>query len=260
MSEGSSTELPSIGGKRMMGFSDSITTNAGSLFIPRIDNSTAKNMRVALYDATGAKALVVLEDTAHTSGDAGVPVFAVRRDAHTTLVDTTGDYAPLQVDANGFLKAGIFDSASGSSISRNVPSSDAANLGGNAGIQTGGVVYGMVGTSAFDRLRTPNVFKIVSAVSITAATGTTIWDPAAGKKVRLMGYCFSVSAAASLRFYTGSGTALTNEIFRSPLLAAAGVWGDDLGNGILASAADHNLNLDVSANATVTGTVWGVEE
>lgn len=44
------------------------------------------------------------EDTAHTTGDFGIMPFAVRRDADTSLVDTDGDYAPLQVDANGALK------------------------------------------------------------------------------------------------------------------------------------------------------------
>jgi hypothetical protein len=45
-----------------------------------------------------------LEDSAHSSGDAGLHVLAVRRDADTSLVDTDGDYAPLQVDENGRLK------------------------------------------------------------------------------------------------------------------------------------------------------------
>lgn len=47
------------------------------------------------------------EDTAHVSGDTGTLSLAVRRDANTTLVDTTGDYAPLQVDASGSLKVAI---------------------------------------------------------------------------------------------------------------------------------------------------------
>lgn len=44
------------------------------------------------------------EDVAHTTGERGVMALAVRRDADTTLVDTDGDYAPLQVDAAGALK------------------------------------------------------------------------------------------------------------------------------------------------------------
>lgn len=44
------------------------------------------------------------EDAAHTSGDSGQFILAVRNDANSSLVDTDGDYAPLQVDADGRLK------------------------------------------------------------------------------------------------------------------------------------------------------------
>lgn len=44
------------------------------------------------------------EDSAHSSGDTGNFILAVRRDADTSMVDTDGDYAPLQVDENGRLK------------------------------------------------------------------------------------------------------------------------------------------------------------
>lgn len=43
------------------------------------------------------------EDSAHGSGDTGEFVLAVRNDTLGSLVDTDGDYAPLQVDANGAL-------------------------------------------------------------------------------------------------------------------------------------------------------------
>lgn len=44
------------------------------------------------------------EDSAHVSGDIGKFMLAVRNDADVSLVSTDGDYAPLQVDANGRLK------------------------------------------------------------------------------------------------------------------------------------------------------------
>lgn len=53
------------------------------------------------------------EDAAHTSGDLGIMSLAVRRDANTSLVDTDGDYAPLQVDATGSLKVSIISGGSG---------------------------------------------------------------------------------------------------------------------------------------------------
>lgn len=45
-----------------------------------------------------------LEDSAHSSGDAGLFMMAVRNDTEGSLVDTDGDYAPLQVDASGRLR------------------------------------------------------------------------------------------------------------------------------------------------------------
>lgn len=44
------------------------------------------------------------EDSAHVSGDVGSFMLAVRADVDGSLVSADGDYAPLQVDANGRLK------------------------------------------------------------------------------------------------------------------------------------------------------------
>ena len=53
---------------------------------------------------TATDAANYAEDSAHTSGDIGKFMLAVRNDADTSLVSANGDYAPLQVDENGFLK------------------------------------------------------------------------------------------------------------------------------------------------------------
>lgn len=56
--------------------------------------------------------LVHLEDAAHVSGDAGMMPLAVRNDVAGTLAGTDGDYAPLQVDADGNLRVtGSFNSS-----------------------------------------------------------------------------------------------------------------------------------------------------
>lgn len=52
----------------------------------------------------GATSTVKLEDGAHTTGDAGTFILAVRNDANTSLTDTTGDYSPIAVDAAGRIK------------------------------------------------------------------------------------------------------------------------------------------------------------
>jgi len=72
------------------------------------------------------------EDSAHSSGHTGMQMLAVRRDADTSLVDTTGDYAPLQVDANGALKV---TSAGGGGITEfNEGSAYIASSAGNLGL------------------------------------------------------------------------------------------------------------------------------
>jgi hypothetical protein len=53
---------------------------------------------------TGGGGTEFAEDDPHTTGDLGTQVLAVRSDAGGSLVDTDGDYAPLQVDANGALR------------------------------------------------------------------------------------------------------------------------------------------------------------
>ena len=44
------------------------------------------------------------EDAAHTTGDSGTMLLAVRNDAGTALAGTTGDYIPLTTDASGALR------------------------------------------------------------------------------------------------------------------------------------------------------------
>lgn len=61
----------------------------------------------SVIPGTGATNLGKAEDAAHTTGDTGVLGLAVRRDANTSLVDTDGDYAPLQVNSAGSLKVAI---------------------------------------------------------------------------------------------------------------------------------------------------------
>jgi hypothetical protein len=62
---------------------------------------------LSVVPGTSATSLGKAEDAAHSSGDTGVMMLAVRRDADTTLSDTTGDYTPLQVNATGSLKVAI---------------------------------------------------------------------------------------------------------------------------------------------------------
>lgn len=55
-------------------------------------------------DIEVASDFVYAEDSAHTSGDLGAFVLAVRNDAGTSLVGADGDYAPLSLDSAGALR------------------------------------------------------------------------------------------------------------------------------------------------------------
>lgn len=59
------------------------------------------------------------EDTASGAGHRGLSILGVRRDADTSLVDTDGDYAQFQVDANGALKVEIFDGGGSHTVDNN---------------------------------------------------------------------------------------------------------------------------------------------
>ena len=104
-----------------------------------------------------------------------------------------------------------------------------------------------------------STFKMIDANAITAGTEETVWTPQSGSRIRLLGWSLASSAAAALEFQdsAASGTVIA----QTPLLAAAGIHDSpDLGDGILLSAADGVLKLDVTSGSTVSGMVWGIEE
>ena len=76
-----------------------IETDAAAIEVELLDQGTTLDSI-----ETEILSLTHDEDTAHTSGDTGIMSLAVRADSDGTLADTDGDYAPLQVDANGKLK------------------------------------------------------------------------------------------------------------------------------------------------------------
>ena len=106
---------------------------------------------------------------------------------------------------------------------------------------------------------TPDTFKMIDAVAITAGTPATVWTPASGKTVRLLGWCLSSSAAASLEFQDSAAAGTV--IAQTPLLATAGAHDSpSIGAGVVLAGADNTLDLDVTASSTVSGMVFGVEE
>lgn len=111
-----------------------------------------------------------------------------------------------------------------------------------------------IGGSAYDRIRTPNVFKPQTALSV--ASEATWWTPASGKKFRLMGGILTGSVAGDyiIRDNTAGSTILV-----IPALAGAPV-SFALGNGILSGTADNVLTVDGPPASTASGTLFGTEE
>lgn len=73
------------------------------------------------------------EDSAHASGDTGILNAGVRNDDLAALAGTDGDYAPLQVDANGALYVNQFsDGAPASTYTASVTATGSTDAGVNS--------------------------------------------------------------------------------------------------------------------------------
>lgn len=101
-----------------------------------------------------------------------------------------------------------------------------------------------------------DTFKPQDAVDI--ASETTIWTPASGKTIRLMGGIVTVTGAAGnvlLRDDTSGPTiaVIPNAVIGTPIPL-------DFGSGIVLSAADNVLTADGPASSVLNGTFWGREE
>lgn len=82
---------------------NSITVDNGGTFAVQVDGSALTSLQ--LIDDVVA----TLGTTTYTeAATKGAVIGAVRRDADTTLVDTTNEVGPLQMDANGRLKVEVF--------------------------------------------------------------------------------------------------------------------------------------------------------
>lgn len=81
------------------------TNNGGLLTSTTAGGKEALDVNIAASDIsiTVAESDVYAEDTAHTSGDDGAFMLAVRRDARAAGSDTDGDYSSLNVNAVGEL-------------------------------------------------------------------------------------------------------------------------------------------------------------
>lgn len=99
-------------------------------------------------------------------------------------------------------------------------------------------------------------FVPLAALDVSAEA--TIWDPAAGKKFRLMGGLISVTGAAgNVVLKDGNGGAT---VFNVPNAVVGTALAFNLGDGILSAAANNNLRALGAALQIMNGTIWGREE
>ena len=223
-------------------------------------------------------------DRAHGVADSEAPPVKVGGVADTgvrTAVDD-GDRVAASYDEFGNARVVVVNPANGADISDGSGldvdtelNAAAAGVDGRASPTTADVFAWQTafdGTSG-EVLRTPNVFKSVVA---TASGNTTLWQPAAGKKFRLLGVKVEVSQNATL---TTTGAILSIDIIDDPttmyivfdvFLPTAADTSlklqdslQSIGNGILSSAADRAVRVNLSAgllSGRVRVSSWGTEE
>ena len=114
-------------------------------------------------------------------------------------------------------------------------------------------------------LRTPLKW---SAASANAINSTTLWDPAAGKKFRLMGFSWAIPSTATSA--AGSIVSLLDQAATVCYVAAIGATTgaqsgcvNFAGNGYLSATVDNILYFQLSAAFTAGAiymTAWGTEE
>lgn len=97
-----STQFPASLGQKAMAASYAVVIASDQSAVPASQSGTWNIGTVT--PGTAATNLGKAEDVAHTTGDTGVFMLAVRNDSVASLSDTTGDYSPLQVNANGSLR------------------------------------------------------------------------------------------------------------------------------------------------------------
>jgi hypothetical protein len=151
------------------------------------------------------------EDAEHSSGDKGVMALAVRKDTAAALADTTGDYAPLEVDAPGRLYTN-------------------SNLAANSGVDIGDVdvtsmptganASQVQGTVAHDSAAAQNPVQI-GATAQNAEVAAVATGDVARLVTDLVGKLIVLPYANPENFVKGA-TAVITDTTRTAVIAAQG--------------------------------------
>jgi len=232
---------------------------------------------LSVVPGTGATALGKAEDAAHASGDTGLAILAVRRDAEAVSSDLDGDYSTVNVDGSGRLWThdGVLDAAlAGSELQVDVVASLPAGtnaigkLAANSGVDIGDVDVTSIaaGTNVIGGTHDVSGLVIENAISVTvkraiidAATSgdNTLVAAVAAKKIRVLSAFLVAAGTVVVRFESGAGgTALTGQM---NLVANTGFVLPYNPHGWFETADNTLLNLELSAAISVDGALVYIE-
>lgn len=218
------------------------------------------------------------EDAAHTTGDTGSFVLAVRKDTAAALADTDGDYAPLEIDANGRLHVLDQNSAaiktavetldnavSGSEIQVDVVGALPAGtnaigkLAANSGVDIGDVDIASIAAG-------DNNIGNVDVVTLPAlATGTNVIGKV-GHDITGIGHGVTTVTTAGTDIALASSTACKKVVIQAQTdntgIIAVGATGVDAteatGTGVILYPGDaFELEIDNLADIYIDSTVNG---
>ena len=165
----------------------------------------------------------------------------------------TGMYTPIPVTASGFTVNGhVLTITDATTVLYGALETENFNLGFNG--------------ATWDRARLPTVFKTAS----TNGTSAVVWTPAAGKRIRLMGYSISgnATAAAATSFTVllirPSGIFMQHTCVASATLAHVIETTVDMKQGVLLNV-DDQISFSLSNSGLLTFgafgvNLWGTEE
>ena len=101
--------------------------------------------------------------------------------------------------------------------------------------------------------------KFVKLASTAVGSIATVWTPASGKRILLLGGLVTASAAISVLFEDNAAAA-DNFVFQLPTLVAGTPTPFSLGPfGFTLSAVDRVLKATGSGAGNLIGTLWGQE-
>lgn len=163
-------------------------SGTGALRVSLASDSTGNiaTIGTSVTPGTAAANLGKAEDAAHTTGDTGVMLLAVRNDTNAIFSGADGDYTPIQVSSSGRPRVEVH--AIGTAAGDLGKAEDAAHSSGDAGVMLLGVRNdSFVALSGTDMDYTPIATDSAGRI-ITRSTGLAADNAAAsGNPLRVAG-------------------------------------------------------------------------